>query len=131
MKQWLSIALIGYAYVAYGNPGSPTSLYNVVDAAQEKARIVLMQINATFNWLDTTYAARERYYLTGIALDSLHKQKATLKESKEGYALVENLESLMQQLHQLDLKKDDFEVIQCKMQKYIGLPLFATASRTC
>jgi len=100
--------------------------YNAINPAQEKMRIVLKQLHVTYNWLDPLYAARERYYLSGIGLDYVRELRKKCTTHKECHALFQKLERIFEKLHVLDLNLKEFEKIQCEAQPLIQLPLFAT-----
>jgi len=102
--------------------------YAVLNAAQEKVRIVLKQMHASYNWLDTIYAARERYYLSGISLDYIRQLKKTCAIDQQCFAHIEKLEMILEKLHVLDLNQKEFEKIQCAAQSALQLPLGATKS---
>lgn len=94
--------------------------YNhIVNQAQEKISTVLKQMHATYNWLDTTYATRERYYLSGISLDYIRQLKDKCQGHQASHSLIEQLELVAQKLHTLDLGQKEFERIQCAAQPLI------------
>lgn len=125
MKRMIHLACIAYACTT-SMTFATYPPYDVINAAQEKLRIVLKQIQVTYNWLDTLYAARERYYLSGIALDYVKEQKQKCNSHRECSALVQKLEKVTDKLHVLNLSKKEFELIQCEAEPLIQLPLFAT-----
>jgi hypothetical protein len=125
MKNTLRTALIAYICITSNTITAQIPAYSLINPSQEKVRIILKQLAATYNWHDQTYAARERYYLSGIACDYLHKQKNKCKTNKECFALIQKLESVAEKLHVLDLSQKEFERIQCAAQPLIQLPLFA------
>ena len=122
MKSWLSVALTASLFIAYGSLTANVTVYDMINPAQEKVRITLTQIDATFSWIDTIYAARERYYLSGIALEYIRKQKEKFKANKESYAILEQLEEVTKELHCLWLSQKDFESVRCKAQNLIATP---------
>lgn len=125
MKNTLRTALIAYICITSNALTAHISAYTLIDPSQEKIRIILKQLEATYNWRDQIYAARERYYLSGIACDYLHEQKNKCKANKECFVLIQKLETVAEKLHILDLSKKEFERIQCAAQPLIQLPLFA------
>jgi hypothetical protein len=131
MKKILRNALITYICITSNSLMAQISAYSLINPAQEKVRIILKQIEATYNWHDQIYAARERYYLSGIACDYLHRQKNKCKTHKECFALIEKLETIAEKLHFLDLSQIEFERIQCAAQPLIELPLFAAKPPAC
>lgn len=121
MKLWLNALLMIYACSACNALVAKTSLYDVIDPAQEKVRVLMTQINATFTWIDPIYAARERFYLSKISLEFIGKLKRKYTSNKEGCGMLDQLEMLVKELHRLDLRKQDFEILQCKAQKLISV----------
>lgn len=94
--------------------------YNlIVNQAQEKLSIVLKQMHASYNWLDTTYATRERYYLSGISLDYIRQLKHKCEGHQTSYTLIEKMEAIVDKLHSLDLGQKEFERLQCAAQHLI------------
>jgi hypothetical protein len=92
---------------------------HIVNQAQEKLSIVLKQMHASYNWLDTTYATRERYYLSGISLDYIRQLKHKCQGHQASHALIEKMETIVEKLHVLDLGQKEFERIQCAAQNLI------------
>jgi hypothetical protein len=126
MKTTLRNAFIAYACLAGSSVAARVNLYDIVNPAQEKVRIILKQLEVTYNWLDTLYAARERFYLSGIALDYVRKQKNKCKTNRECSALIEKLEAVLGKLHVQDLSQKEFERIRCAAQPLLQLPHFAS-----
>jgi|GEM_PF-2500156 hypothetical protein len=114
MKKLLLLLMI-----ATGPLAAHVDLNVVVNQAQEKVCIVLKQMHASYNWLDTMYAARERYYLSGISLDYIRQLKQKCVENQTSYTLVEKLEAFVEKLHVLDLNQKEFERIQCAAQNFL------------
>jgi hypothetical protein len=102
-----------------GSLSAHTDLNTIVHKAQEKTRIVLKQMHASYNWLDTAYAAQERYYLSGISLDYIRQLKDKCRGNQASYALVEKLEAIVEKLHVLDLGQKEFERLACAAQNFI------------
>lgn len=125
MKRMIFMFSLLNACIACNSLTAQIPSYKVINPVQEKVRIILKQFQVTYNWLDTLYAARERYYLSGIALDYIRKEKNKCTTNKECHALIQKLESVVEKLHVLDLSQKDFEKIQCAAQPFIQLPHFA------
>jgi hypothetical protein len=126
MKKILLNACIAYACITSSPVMAHFKPYDFVNPAQEKVRIILKQLEVTYNWLDTIYAARERFYLSGIALDYLHFLKYKCKPHRECSAFIEKLEAVLQKLHVQDLSKKEFEKIRCAAEPLLQLPHFAS-----
>ena len=125
MKKMLN-ALIAYACIASTPAMADLTPYDIVNPAQEKVRIILKQLEVTYNWLDTVYAARERFYLSEIAINYLHTLKKKCQKHRECSALIEKLEAILEKLHVQDLSKKEFEKIRCAAQPLLQLPHFAS-----
>lgn len=102
-----------------GSLAAHVNYNHIVNQAQEKVSIVLKQMHASYNWLDTTYAARERYYLSGISLDYIRQLKHKCEAHQASYSLIEKMETIVEKLHVLDLGQKEFERIQCVAQNLI------------
>ncbi len=121
MKKLICLALLTYTSVNCNQFFSADTIYEAINPAQEKLRITLKQLQKTYTWLDTTYAARERFYLSGIALDYIRKQKEKFKTMKDTQAIFKQFEEVLLTLHVLDLEQKDFERIQCAAQPMLAL----------
>lgn len=101
----------------------------ILHKAQEKVRIVLKQMHASYNWLDTAYGMQERYYLSGISLDYIRQLKEKCKGHQASYSLIDKLETVLEKLHVLDLGQKEFERIQCAAQNLLK-PLVINSKAT-
>ncbi len=111
--------LLFYFVMMSGSLAAHVDYNFIVNQAQEKVSIVLKQMHASYNWLDATYAARERYYLSGISLDYIRQLKHKSEGHQASYTLIEKMETILEKLHVLDLGQKEFERIQCAAQNLI------------
>lgn len=114
MKKKYTLIIL-FFMISFGRLDAKSRVYIDLFSVREKVQQALYKMGATFNWVDTSYAQRERIYLMQNALEMIKKQRYHLQnnvkqEEREGYEmLITAVEQIVTHLRDPALTKEQFE----------------------